>query len=148
MTISRRVVHRVERDFGDRAKEALSTLVLAEAGNQDCERIYAAIVLITAGRTQRLWEAVQLSRQDWRDVLVFGGLADDDWPEVLEREFPEPDKRHRPKIVSERVAARVRKDFRPKEVEEALRELATTYTSGQGWNRMQAAVVLKAGGDL
>lgn len=49
--------------------------------------------------------------------------------------------------VSERIAARVREDFRSEEVEEALRELATTY-DGQGSDRMQAAVVLRAEGDL
>lgn len=87
MTVSKRVERRVKRDFGRGAADALSSLAQAKTGNQDVERIHAAIVLIAKGGGQRLWRAVQLSAVDWRDVLVAGGLADDDWPAVLEREF-------------------------------------------------------------
>lgn len=43
---------------------------------------------------------------------------------------------------------RVRRDFDPKHADEALRELATTFGGGSGGERIQAAVVLAARGDL
>ncbi|MDX8036225.1 hypothetical protein SK803_39025 [Lentzea sp. BCCO 10_0856] len=87
MSVSERIAHRVGRDFGDRAAEALEALALAETGNQDVERVHAALVLMAEGSVERLWQAVELSLVDWRDVLMAGGLGPADWPEVLEREF-------------------------------------------------------------
>ena len=87
MSVSERIVNRVGRDFGDRAAEALEALALAETGNQDVERVHAALVLMAEGSVERLWQAVELSQVDWRDVLMAGGLGPGDWPEVLEREF-------------------------------------------------------------
>lgn len=87
MTVSGRVGLRAGRDFGEHAGEALDALALAESGNQDVERVHAALVLMAAGSVDRLWQAVELSVLDWRDVLMNGGLAHADWPEVLDREF-------------------------------------------------------------
>jgi hypothetical protein len=87
MTVSARVAARAVRDFGVRADEALSALELAETGNQDAERVHAALVLMAEGSVDRLWRAVELSALDWRDVLVNGGLADGDWPARLDRAF-------------------------------------------------------------
>ncbi|KJK48053.1 hypothetical protein UK23_18200 [Lentzea aerocolonigenes] len=87
MTVSERIAARVGRDFGERASEALAALALAETGNQDVERVHAALVLMAEGSVDGLWQAVELSAVDWRDVLMNGGLAAGDWPEVLEREF-------------------------------------------------------------
>lgn len=50
--------------------------------------------------------------------------------------------------VSDRVAARVRKDFPADEAEDALSWLATTETGGQDVERVHAAVVLSAEGSL
>ena len=50
--------------------------------------------------------------------------------------------------VSERVAARVRRDFRGDEAAEVLEWLAGAFTDNQDVERMHAAVVLAAGGDL
>jgi hypothetical protein len=90
MSVSERVAARVGRDFGAAAGEALEALALAETGSQEVERIHAALVLMAEGSMDRLWQAVELSALDWRDVLMNGGLANWDWPEVLNREFPEP----------------------------------------------------------
>ena len=87
MSVSARVAARVERDFGAFAHEALGALALAETGSQDVERVHAALVLMAEGSLERLWQAVELSALDWRDVLMNGGLANGDWPEVLERAF-------------------------------------------------------------
>jgi hypothetical protein len=90
VSVSGRVAARVGRDFGAAAREALGALALAETGNQDVERVHAALVLMAEGSVDRLWQAVELSALDWRDVLMNGGLAYGNWPEVLDREFPEP----------------------------------------------------------
>ena len=87
MSVSERVAARVSRDFGAVAREALEALALAETGGQNVERVHAALVLMAEGSVDRLWQAVELSAVDWRDVLMNGGLANGDWPEVLEREF-------------------------------------------------------------
>lgn len=87
MSVSNRVAARVARDFGARAAEALSALESAETGNQDVERVHAAVVLMAEGSVDRLWQAVELSALDWRDVLMNGGLANGDWPATLDREF-------------------------------------------------------------
>ncbi|NKE56539.1 hypothetical protein FXN61_06700 [Lentzea sp. PSKA42] len=87
MSVSERVAARVSRDFGAEAEEALGALALAETGNQDVERVHAALVLMAEGSAERLWKAVELSALDWRDVLMNGGMAYGDWPEVLDREF-------------------------------------------------------------
>ena len=87
MSVSERVARRVGRDFGSRAAEAVDALALSETGNQNVERVHAALVLMADGDVERLWRAVELSAVDWRDVLMNGGLADGDWPVVLDREF-------------------------------------------------------------
>ncbi len=148
MGVSERIAARVREDFrSEDVEEALRELATAYDG-QGSDRMQAAVVLRAEGDLKQLKRDVRESHIDFRDVLMYSGMEHGNWPEVLEREFPVPDERGRPKVVSARVVARVRKDFRAKEVEEALRELATTYSRGQAWNRMQAAVVLKAAGDL
>lgn len=87
MTVSERVANRVARDFGAEASEALSALELVEIGIQEVERIHAALVLMAEGSLERLWQAIELCKLDWRDVLMNGGLAYGDWPKILEREF-------------------------------------------------------------
>jgi hypothetical protein len=85
--VSERVAARIARDFGEHASEALDALALAETGNQDVERVHAAIVLTAEGSVARLWQAAELSALDWRDVLMGTGLEHGDWPAVLDREF-------------------------------------------------------------
>ena len=50
----------------------------------------AAIVLASAGQWQRFIYFIRLVAQDWRDVLVDGGLADEDWRDRLYAELPDP----------------------------------------------------------
>ncbi|WP_233225584.1 hypothetical protein, partial [Amycolatopsis sp. CA-126428] len=51
------------------------------------ERVQAAIVLLARGSIRRFRDAVTLSTQDWRDVLVAADLAHDDWPARLDQEL-------------------------------------------------------------
>jgi hypothetical protein len=55
---------------------------LVEAASDD-ERIQAAIVFAASGDVSGIRAGAELARIDWRDVLVNGGLADDDWTSVL-----------------------------------------------------------------
>jgi hypothetical protein len=87
-----RLANRVRRDFpADRADEVigwLSGLPANAFGGQDPERVQAALVLAAAGQWSRFLAGVDLLRQDWRDVLVSGDLADEDWPVRLDAELP------------------------------------------------------------
>jgi hypothetical protein len=50
----------------------------------DSERVQAAIVLASRGDVSELRRQCDLATVDWRDVLVNGGLAHDDWRERLD----------------------------------------------------------------
>ncbi|MFC3499851.1 hypothetical protein ACFOOK_02510 [Micromonospora krabiensis] len=62
---------------------------LAAYGRQDPERVQAALVLTASGQWSRFVAGMQLLREDWRDVLVAGGLANNDWPDRLYLELPD-----------------------------------------------------------
>lgn len=51
------------------------------------ERVQAAIVIYANGDLERFGQAVELAATDWRDLLIAAGLADDDWPQVLDRDL-------------------------------------------------------------
>jgi hypothetical protein len=91
-TPTERLANRVRRDFpADRADEVigwLSGLPANAFGGQDPERVQAALVLAAAGQLSRFLAGVDLLRQDWREVLVSGDLADEDWPVRLDAELP------------------------------------------------------------
>jgi hypothetical protein len=82
--VTPRLRAKIEHDFGDSADEVERLIDAVECGAQDCERVLAAVVFVAAGDIARLRAAVDLSRQDWRDVLVGGGLGDGNWPSVLD----------------------------------------------------------------
>ena len=48
------------------------------------ERLTAALVLAADGSLEGIDAAFELAEQDWRDLLVAGGLAREDWPELLD----------------------------------------------------------------
>ena len=79
---------KIRRDFGDDNAEAvvarLNALKLANADLQDPERIQAAVVLLSQGDMTKLEANAHLAEVDWRDVLVFSGLGNADWPAQLE----------------------------------------------------------------
>ncbi len=51
------------------------------------ERVQAAVVLWAGGDLGRFDDSLAVCEVDWRDALVRGGLADDDWPERLDAEL-------------------------------------------------------------
>lgn len=65
------------------------------AESSDVERVQAAIVLWARGDLTKLRDACRLARQDWRDALVRGNLAHDDWRAKLDAELgPYDDVQH------------------------------------------------------
>lgn len=94
MALTARVEKRIAQDFSGRHGQVVEGLLaelvhhLTERGDgEDKERIAAATLLCGRGRLDRLLDAVQLAKEDWRDVLVGAGLADADWSERLEAEL-------------------------------------------------------------
>ncbi|WP_329337650.1 hypothetical protein OG866_23940 [Streptomyces sp. NBC_00663] len=91
--ISARLHARIQRDFPDpgAAKGIEGALrKLAEElqdSRQDMERLLAAAVLSANGDVNAFRSAVRVARVDWRDLLMDGGLADEDWPGVLDEEL-------------------------------------------------------------
>jgi hypothetical protein len=83
--MTQRLRARVLRDFPTPGSaEEVVRLVEATTGD---ERIQAAIVLAAAGSVSSIRSAADLARIDWRDVLVNGGLAQEDWKAVLHAEL-------------------------------------------------------------
>jgi hypothetical protein len=81
--VTARLRRRIERDFPDPGSAPEIARMVAEASED--ERIQAAIVLGARGDLDRLRDSADLTGIDWRDVLVGGGLADEDWRECLDR---------------------------------------------------------------
>lgn len=83
--VSDRLRRRIERDFPAPGSAASVTEMVAAAGQS--ERIQAAVVLRRRGDLDRLRDACELARLDWRDVLAGAGLADEDWQAHLDTEL-------------------------------------------------------------
>ena len=89
--LTRRLTDRIGRDFPPGTAEQvcgyLKGLTAAACGGQDLERIQAAVVLASYGQWERFLAVFKLLVVDWRDVLMAGGLGNEDWPRVLNREL-------------------------------------------------------------
>jgi hypothetical protein len=62
-------------------------LIRRLAAVEQGERVQAAVVLWARGDLGRFDDSLALCEVDWRDALVRGELADDDWPERLDAEL-------------------------------------------------------------
>ncbi len=82
---SDRVRRRIERDFPAPGSAASVAEMVAAAS--ESERIQAAVVFCGRGQLDRLHDACELARLDWRNVLVGAGLADEDWQSLLDTEL-------------------------------------------------------------
>jgi len=49
--------------------------------------VQAAVVILARGNVGRLKDHISLARTDWRDVLVAAGVANEDWPSLLDAEL-------------------------------------------------------------
>lgn len=83
--MSIRLRARIERDFP--IEGAAASIISRIEAASAIERVQAAIVLASCGDVREVEHEAALAEIDWRDVLVNGGLADDDWEVVLDREL-------------------------------------------------------------
>lgn len=84
--VSPRLLRRIWQDFPRHeatVQQCLESLGGLLEDSDASERILGAIVRVAHGRLDRLHQALELARADWRDVLVAAGLADADWPARL-----------------------------------------------------------------
>jgi hypothetical protein len=86
-----RLRRRVARDFPPGSAEVvvsyLEALTDSACGGQDRERVQAAVALASRGQVDRFNSMLRLLRLDWRDVLMAGGLGEDDWRAVLDTQL-------------------------------------------------------------
>ena len=85
---TQRLIRRIRQDFGRGTDDEVIRRLTALAPDDSSERIQAALVLGAAGQWSRFEQQLRQLELDWRDVLVAGGLADDDWPSRLAAELP------------------------------------------------------------
>ena len=94
-------VVRINRMFSLSARDRVSTLLIEECGDTlplslpanpaSLERIQFAALKVSGGDLNRLQQAIDLAKIDWRDVLVAAGFGSDLtahtswWPDVPER---------------------------------------------------------------
>jgi hypothetical protein len=92
--VSRRLEAKVRSDFSpaeaDDALRRLDALNLALAEKQSLERIQVAVILLAKGDPDELDRYARLAEVDWRDVLVFSGLGNADWPLRIDDELGSP----------------------------------------------------------
>ena len=84
-TVSSRLQWRVALDFPQPGSAEEVMRLLADA--LECERVQAAIVFAANGDLPELKREVELAAIDWRDVLMNGGLAGDDWQSIMDFEL-------------------------------------------------------------
>jgi hypothetical protein len=86
--VSGRLERKVRSDFPGASADAvlarIGSLRLALAEKQDSERIQAAVVILAAGDAAKLEHAAHRAERDWRNVLVWSGLGNADWPARLD----------------------------------------------------------------
>ena len=80
-----RVLARIRRDFPEPGS-ADAIINDLRALDTD-ERVQAAIVLWARGNLSRFRDSLALARVDWRDVLVRGGLENDEWAKDLDAQL-------------------------------------------------------------
>jgi hypothetical protein len=90
--LTRRLAAKVELDFPEVQRQAVIHALervklgawLATQPPNGRERVLAAILVLTRGDPDRLGESIRIAERDWRDVLVWAGLGNGDWPARLD----------------------------------------------------------------
>ena len=88
--VTPRLKNRISRDFPGSAEEVIDRLRQLPPGDSPAgeERVMAGVVLASAGQWDTFVYYLRLATEDWRDVLVAGGLANEDWRARLDAELP------------------------------------------------------------
>ncbi|MFD0857121.1 hypothetical protein ACFQ07_33255 [Actinomadura adrarensis] len=58
------------------------------------ERLQVSVLIVARGHLTRLDEAIASGHQDWRDLLLSAGLADENWRAKVEAELAPPEAGH------------------------------------------------------
>lgn len=82
-SVSARLERKIKRDFPEPGSAHEIASIVASAA--DSERVQAAIVIAARGDRQEVARQAELVQVDWRDVLVNGGLENEDWPALLDQ---------------------------------------------------------------
>jgi hypothetical protein len=90
--LSERIKRRISRDYTPDDRQAVEEILIdlmsyMESKGIDAERVIAATLLDAEGEPDKLLDAVQLARIDFRDILMGSGLEHADWRDRLETEF-------------------------------------------------------------
>ena len=85
---SERLIRRIRRDFNRGVDDEVIRRLTALRPDDSSERLQAALVLGAGGKWNRFQQQLRRLERDWRDVLVAGGLADEDWSARLSAELP------------------------------------------------------------
>jgi hypothetical protein len=85
---SDRLIRRIRRDFPRGTDDDVIQRLTALSPDDSSERLQAALVLGAAGKWNRFEQQLRRLERDWREVLVVGGLADEDWPARLAEALP------------------------------------------------------------
>ena len=85
---SERLIRRIRRDFPRGTDDDVIQRLTALSPDDSSERLQAALVLGAAGKWNRFEQQLRRLERDWREVLVVGGLADEDWPARLADALP------------------------------------------------------------
>jgi hypothetical protein len=98
--LSPETVHRINALFASRERDDVARLLIEECGSNlpflegydefELERFRFAALKLSEGNLQKLREAVQLAKIDWRDLLVAADFADD--VKAHNRWFPQKNK--------------------------------------------------------
>lgn len=85
--LSEACVDRVKALFGEEDRPAATSALEAECGTNlplmsaasadAIDRVRFAAIRFSGGELSRLYEAIELAKTDWRDLLVASGFADD-----------------------------------------------------------------------
>lgn len=85
--LRRRICHDFPPGSAEIVRGYLEALTDSACGSKNRERVQAAVLLASHGRWDRFNSMLQLLRLDWRDLLMAGGLGEDDWRAVLDTQL-------------------------------------------------------------
>jgi hypothetical protein len=97
--VSALVRQEIEKRFPDDAVSVIASFEAtplpfldAENRRREKDRVHLAIIKLSGGDITRVPHSLEIAARDWRDVLVWSGLGQPNWPDVLrDSGFPVPD---------------------------------------------------------
>ena len=99
MIVSELVRQEIEKRFPDDAASVIASFestalpfLDAENRRREKDRVHLAIIKLSGDDIARVPHSLEIAARDWRDVLVWSGLGQPNWPDVLrDAGFPVPE---------------------------------------------------------